>query len=228
MATLNVELINSLTESGESVVNYIENENSKSILNGAEITGDKAEKVVAKLTKYLDKNGSKAKIITVAGMIDLIAKRNGKTTNVRAKIEAGALTSEEKKQWADDLAKSDDNFHKAFAKVEDARACRKTNEIVNVTAENMHIVDAQDALIFMDASNCDVSICEGKQYTREECEKKLNENKPLTSTEKSVLFRQRNKELGRTEMRGIIATDAEQKILKKLCRDKLKEMRKDS
>lgn len=50
-------------------------------------------------------------------------------------------------------------------------------------------------------------------------------NKRLTSTEKSVLFRKRNKELGRSEMRGIIATDAEQKILKKLCRDKLKEMR---
>ena len=57
----------------------------------------------------------------------------------------------------------------------------------------------------------------------------MNRNKkPLTSTEKSVLFRQRNKELGRSEMRGIIATDAEQKILKKLCRDKLKEMRKDT
>ena len=57
----------------------------------------------------------------------------------------------------------------------------------------------------------------------------MNRNKkPLTSTEKSVLFRQRNKELGRYEMRGIIATPAEQKVLKKLCRDKLKEIRKDS
>ena len=53
-------------------------------------------------------------------------------------------------------------------------------------------------------------------------------SKPLTSTEKSVLFRQRNKDLGRSEMRGIIATPAEQKVLKKLCRDKLKEIRKDS
>tara|TARA_R110002051_G_scaffold324424_2_gene421600 strand:- start:8216 stop:8380 length:165 start_codon:yes stop_codon:yes gene_type:complete len=50
--------------------------------------------------------------------------------------------------------------------------------------------------------------------------------KPLTSTEKSVIFRQRNKELGRYEMRGIFATNTEQKLLKKLCRDKLKEMRK--
>lgn len=53
-------------------------------------------------------------------------------------------------------------------------------------------------------------------------------SKPLTSTEKSVLFRQRNKELGRSEMRGIIATDEEQIVLKKLCRDKLAELRKDS
>ena len=50
----------------------------------------------------------------------------------------------------------------------------------------------------------------------------------LTNTEKSVLFRQRNKEIGRTEMRGIMATDAEQKVLKKICRDKLTSMRKDS
>jgi hypothetical protein len=50
--------------------------------------------------------------------------------------------------------------------------------------------------------------------------------KPLTSTEKSVLFRQRNKDLGRSEMRGIFATKDEQNVLKKLCRDKLKEMRK--
>ncbi len=53
-------------------------------------------------------------------------------------------------------------------------------------------------------------------------------NKPLTSTEKSVLFRKRNFELGRTELRGIWATKDEQVVLKKLCRDKLKEMRKDS
>lgn len=52
-------------------------------------------------------------------------------------------------------------------------------------------------------------------------------NKPLTSTEKSVLFRQRNKELGRTELRGIIATESEQLILKKLCREKLIELRKN-
>jgi ribosomal protein S24E len=50
--------------------------------------------------------------------------------------------------------------------------------------------------------------------------------KPLTSTEKSVLFREKNKFLGRHEMRSIIATNDEQLILKKMCRDKLKELRK--
>lgn len=52
--------------------------------------------------------------------------------------------------------------------------------------------------------------------------------KPLTSTEKSVLFRKRNTELGRTELRGIWATKNEQVILKALMRDKLSELRKDS
>ena len=53
-----------------------------------------------------------------------------------------------------------------------------------------------------------------------------NANKPQTSTEKSVLFRKRNAELGRSEMRGLFATKSEQVVLKKLCRGKLKELRK--
>ncbi len=52
--------------------------------------------------------------------------------------------------------------------------------------------------------------------------------KPLTSTEKSVLFRQRNKELRRSELRGIWATKEEQTELKKLLRKMLVEMRQDS
>ncbi len=51
--------------------------------------------------------------------------------------------------------------------------------------------------------------------------------KPLTSTEKSVLFRKRNADLGYIELRGIWATKDEQIILKKLMRDKLIELRKD-
>lgn len=53
-------------------------------------------------------------------------------------------------------------------------------------------------------------------------------SKPLTSTEKSVLFRKRNKELGRTELRGIWVDKQEQVVLKKLLRDKLTEMRQGS
>jgi len=53
-------------------------------------------------------------------------------------------------------------------------------------------------------------------------------NKPLTNNEKSVLFRKRNAELGRTELRGIWVTKSEQVILKKLMRDKLSELRKGS
>ena len=49
--------------------------------------------------------------------------------------------------------------------------------------------------------------------------------KKLTNTEKQKAFRARNLALGRTELRGIIATKNEQVILKKLMRDKLKELR---
>lgn len=52
--------------------------------------------------------------------------------------------------------------------------------------------------------------------------------KPLTNTEKSKALRERRESLGLKEMRGIWANNSEQKILKKLCRDKLKEIRKDS
>ncbi|MFK5949870.1 MAG: hypothetical protein QM500_13995 [Methylococcales bacterium] len=52
-------------------------------------------------------------------------------------------------------------------------------------------------------------------------------NKPLTSTEKSVLFRKRNTELGRTELRGIWATKEEQVVLKEENRARLAELRKD-
>lgn len=53
-------------------------------------------------------------------------------------------------------------------------------------------------------------------------------NKPLTSTEKSVLFRKRNADLGYTELRGIWADKGEQVVLKKIFRDKLFELRKVS
>lgn len=53
----------------------------------------------------------------------------------------------------------------------------------------------------------------------------LNMTKPQTSAEKSVLFRKRNADLGRNELRGIFATKDEQVILKKLIRDKIKELR---
>ena len=54
----------------------------------------------------------------------------------------------------------------------------------------------------------------------------MSVSKPLTSTEKSVLFRQRNAELGRIELRGVWATKDEQVLLKKLLREKLVELRK--
>ena len=47
----------------------------------------------------------------------------------------------------------------------------------------------------------------------------------LTNAEKQKAFRSRNLVLGRTELRGVIATKSEQVILKKLMRDKLKELR---
>lgn len=50
----------------------------------------------------------------------------------------------------------------------------------------------------------------------------------LTNTEKSKAFRAKNKELGRTELRGVWATDAEKPELKKLISEKLAELRKDS
>lgn len=56
----------------------------------------------------------------------------------------------------------------------------------------------------------------------------MTEKKPLNNTEKSVIFRERNKELGRAELRGIYATSEEQKILKSLMRDKLNELRKNT
>ena len=53
-------------------------------------------------------------------------------------------------------------------------------------------------------------------------------NKPQTSAEKSALFRKRNAELGRFEMRGLYTSRLEQVILKKLCRAKLKELREET
>ncbi len=50
-------------------------------------------------------------------------------------------------------------------------------------------------------------------------------SKPLTNTEKSKLFRQRNKELRRSELRGIWATKDEQAVIKKLARAELKRLR---
>lgn len=47
----------------------------------------------------------------------------------------------------------------------------------------------------------------------------------LTNAQKIKAFRDKNLALGREEMRSIYATKAEQAILKKLCRDKLKELR---
>ena len=49
--------------------------------------------------------------------------------------------------------------------------------------------------------------------------------KKLTNAEKQSAFRSRNLALGRAELRGIMATKSEQVILKKLMRDKLKELR---
>ena len=53
-------------------------------------------------------------------------------------------------------------------------------------------------------------------------------NKPLTSTEKSVLFRKRNAEAGLSEFRGIYVTQEEKSILKTLCIAKLLELRDDN
>ena len=52
-------------------------------------------------------------------------------------------------------------------------------------------------------------------------------NKPLTSTEKSVLFRKRNADAGLSEFRGIYATKEEKATLKSLCIAKLLELRDD-
>ena len=50
-------------------------------------------------------------------------------------------------------------------------------------------------------------------------------NKPLTSTEKSVLFRKRNADAGLSEFRGIYATKEEKATLRLLCVAKLLELR---
>lgn len=47
-----------------------------------------------------------------------------------------------------------------------------------------------------------------------------------TSSERQAAFRKRNAELGRSELRGIIATKEEQAILKKEMRERLKTLRK--
>jgi hypothetical protein len=53
-------------------------------------------------------------------------------------------------------------------------------------------------------------------------------NKPLTSTEKSVLFRKRIADAGLSEFRGIYATKEEKATLKLLCVAKLLELRNDN
>jgi len=47
-----------------------------------------------------------------------------------------------------------------------------------------------------------------------------------TSKQRQAAFRKRNADLGRTELRGIFATDAEQKILKEKIRQMLADSRK--
>ena len=52
-------------------------------------------------------------------------------------------------------------------------------------------------------------------------------SKALTNTEKSRLFRKRNVELGRTELRGVYLNESEKKIIKKLIKEKTEEIRKE-
>jgi hypothetical protein len=46
-----------------------------------------------------------------------------------------------------------------------------------------------------------------------------------TNAENQKAYRERNLVLGRTELRGIMATKDEQFMLKQICKDKLKEFR---
>lgn len=52
-------------------------------------------------------------------------------------------------------------------------------------------------------------------------------NNPLTNTDKSKLFRKRNAELGRSELRGVWATDDEKATLKKTINAELDKIRKE-
>lgn len=47
----------------------------------------------------------------------------------------------------------------------------------------------------------------------------------LTNKKIQANFRERQKELKRSEIRGLYATDSEQKVIKPIVRDKLKELR---
>ena len=48
----------------------------------------------------------------------------------------------------------------------------------------------------------------------------------LTSQQKMVRFRQRQKAAGRKELRGLFITDREEKILKPAIKERLRELRK--
>lgn len=50
-------------------------------------------------------------------------------------------------------------------------------------------------------------------------------SKALTSTEKSKIFRKKNNDLGRTELRGIWLTDKEKVIIKEIIKKEIEKTR---
>jgi len=167
MPKLNLELIKNLVDHDETVLDYIQQDFSKEILNGAEILGERALAKVEDLKKYMANNAN-IKMTIVASCLDDIAKEQGKDFR-KTKIEAVKLSDAEMKIWRSDLAKSDNNYNKAHSI--DAETAQK--EIKLVKAEHMNDADAEHYLYEMDANSVDSIVVEFSEFTRLEVNKKL-------------------------------------------------------
>jgi hypothetical protein len=175
MTTLNVELINTLTnEYGDTVLELLVDDNAKDLLKGAEISGEKGIDQANKISNYLDKKGSKACAGTIAGMLETLAKRNGKNNRAESEAtKATVLSDEELQEWRSDFVESDEHFNKAALTVENVTA--KVTRIISV--EEMHIVDAEEYLMFMDSENVNSCFIENLEYRRNDCIDKINSMK---------------------------------------------------
>jgi membrane-associated HD superfamily phosphohydrolase len=173
MATLNIELINTLTNKyGDTVLELLTDDNAKKILNGAEISGEKGTEQANKISKYLDKKGSNACAETVSSMLETLAKRNGKNNRAESEAtKATILSDKELQEWRSDFEKSDEHFNKAALTVENVTI--KATRIVSV--KEMHIVDAEEYLMFMDSENINSCFIENLEYRRVDCIDKINE-----------------------------------------------------